>query len=161
MSDTVLKFIPTDPTFIPPAEAQQQAMEFLESLLPEGEDCQTQIFPRLEFIDQGENLERVFCPGCHATLYLDFFSEGDPVVEWWHSISDEGQERGYEGVRVSMPCCHRDVLFTDLTFDWPGGFARFQLDISNPQIGHPLPDEDLKKLSNVLGCHLKQIWAHY
>jgi hypothetical protein len=60
-----------------------------------------------------------------------------------------------------MPCCQNKVLSTDLTFDWPAGFAKFELSAMNPNINHDLPPEQIAELEVVLKCKLKQIRAHY
>jgi hypothetical protein len=158
MSDDYIKLIPTDPAYVPPKHLQEKAIRLLEEMLPEGEECEAEVYERLMFIDQGENLSVIFCPSCREALQ---FHDDEAVREWWHSVDDEVQDQGAEGVTVTMPCCQKRVLLTELTFDWPAGFARFELSAMNPSISHDLPLEQVAELENVLKCKLKQIWAHY
>lgn len=130
----------------------------MESMLPDGEECEVTIYPRLEFIDQGENLSTIFCPACQAALHTH---PDEAIQEWWYEVSDAAEAEGYEGYAVKMPCCRQTVQFTDLTFDWPAGFARFQLSMDNPQVSAPLSPEQIKELSTILGCEMRQVWAHY
>jgi hypothetical protein len=58
-----------------------------------------------------------------------------------------------------VPCCDALVSLNDLTYDWPVGFARFELEAWNPQRGW-LTDEELLQLSTVLDCQVRQIMAH-
>lgn len=60
-----------------------------------------------------------------------------------------------------MPCCSQSVAATALTFDWPAGFAKFELWMMDPNIAENLDDDQLEKLESVLGCELMQVRAHY
>ena len=157
MSDDYIKLIPTDPSYIPPKPLQEQAIHLLEQMLPEGE-CEAEVYERLTFIDQGANLSAIICPSSNNKLQFD----GDETIqEWWYSFEDEEQDQGVEGLMVTMPCCQKSVSFTDLTFDWPAGFARFELNAMNPNISHDMPPEQVAELEAVLKCKLQQIRAHY
>jgi hypothetical protein len=65
-------------------------------------------------------------------------------------------------VQVAMACCGRTVPFTSLAFDWPAGFAHFELCVWNPRIDDNLLTlVDLENLQSVLNCELKQVRTHY
>ena len=48
-----------------------------------------------------------------------------------------------------------------LRYIWPAGFARFSLCAMNPNIGGVLAAKDVSALEDVLGCKLRQVYAHY
>lgn len=161
MSDDVLKLIPTNPHFVPPEAAQQAAIAALEKLLPDGEMCGTEDFGHVTFIDQGANLESILCPACRAKLPLHDAPEAEANSHWWHSITDEWEEGEIGGVSAQMPCCKKTVPLTSLQFDWPAGFARFELRIWNPGIGENLTPSQVAEFEELLGCKLLQVRAHY
>jgi hypothetical protein len=49
----------------------------------------------------------------------------------------------------------------DIEFDWPAGFARFELNVMNPNVKDNLTKTQLLQLEEILGCPLKQVRAHY
>lgn len=161
MSDDVLKIIPHDPEFVPEASTYDQAVALLGEILPDGEMCEAKAFDRLEFIDPGANLEAVVCPACGVRLELDPFTEEDPGMAWWYNMQDSMQDSSVESVATALPCCRTVVPFKTLQFDWPAGFARFELSIWNPGIARNLNDEELGELETIFGCKLKQVRAHY
>ncbi|HEX3145554.1 MAG TPA: hypothetical protein VHQ64_16385 [Pyrinomonadaceae bacterium] len=61
MSDTVLKFIPTEPFYIPDARTHANAVALLEKLVPEGEMCEAEVYEHLTFI--GSSSWRSECGG--------------------------------------------------------------------------------------------------
>jgi hypothetical protein len=87
------------------------------------------VFEHIEFIDQGENLGAVVCSACHTKTVLDHFTEGDPGMKWWFGLDDLMQGKRIDQVETSLPCCGQPVPFTSLEFDWPAGFARFELSV--------------------------------
>lgn len=161
MSDDVLKLIPTDPEYVPSEEAQQSAVAALERLLPEGEMCEAETYDRVTFIDQGENLEAVICSGCNARLELYEGAQAEAIGSWWGEVMESLEELAPGTISVEMPCCRKSVQLVSLRFDWPAGFARFELSIWNPSIEQNLSAEQLTELQQLLGCNLTQVRAHY
>ena len=167
MSDSMFKLIPVEREFVPPAEKHQAAIRRLEEFAPEGEEVEVRVHPHLEFIDQGENLEAVLCPSCGKRLQLDHLSEADPICEWWDQASIEADVHRGEDVfelnpdaTCQMPCCQARVKFIDLEFDWPAGFSKFELTVSNPNL-ETLTQRQIQELEQVVGCQLKLIRAYY
>ena len=67
MSDTYLRIIPDDPKLVPSTRCERSAAELLKSLMAECEivaKCSDEV----QFIDAGENSERVLCSNCRADL---------------------------------------------------------------------------------------------
>lgn len=161
MSVDILKLIPVDPHYVPTKAAQLTAIAALEAALPEGHDCEAQDFGHITFIDQGENLEAIICPLCSRRLPFYDTADADAIQAWWHEAIDEVEEADAEGISLKMPCCSRSTPLIALQFDWPAGFARFELCIWDPGIGENLPAPKLKEFEEILGCALRQVRAHY
>lgn len=161
MSDDVLKIIPDDPEFVPSPNTHKKAVSVLEEMLPDGEMCEAESFDNLQFIDGGENLEAVVCPACGKRVVLNSLTEDHPGMAWWFETERLMETVLVEKLQTDMPCCNSTVPFTSLTFDWPAGFAHFELCIWNPNIARNLNDSEMAKLEAVLGCKLRQVRAHY
>jgi hypothetical protein len=168
VSDTYLKLIPGDSSFVPEPRRHQLAIDKLRMLAPDGEDAEARVYDRVEFIDQGEYLEAVICPLCDSRLEVDYFSEDDPIRAWWDNAMIEadltrgaGTFKLNDQCTLEMPCCRRTAKFTYLRFDSSAGFARFELAMLNPDIERPLPEEHMRELEAILGCKLVQVWARY
>ena len=68
MTDHFLILIPTDPHYLPPSEKEQMAKDYLLSILPEADDIVCLRSDMVQFVDQGQNFERVICPVCSTEL---------------------------------------------------------------------------------------------
>jgi len=163
----MFKVIPKQRGFVPPASRQEAAIRKLEEFAPEREEVEIRVYPHLEFIDQSENLEAIVCPSCRQRLEIDHFSENDPISEWWQQTNIEADvHRGEDIFELNpdavcrMPCCKAQVKFIDLEFDWPGGFAKFELTVSNPDL-ETLTRGQLQELEEILGCRLRLVRAYY
>ena len=51
------------------------------------------------------------------------------------------------------------VRFNELRYVWPAGFARFVLEVRNPD--GDISDNYLFLISRILKCEIWKIWAHY
>jgi hypothetical protein len=150
MSDTILSLIPQDPSHMPDASAQESAVSLLRSLAPQADRVEAQVFDNVTFIDQGENFESVHCPGCKIEVEIASWQE-------WMSKASESE---FRDLSLTMPCCGGSTSLNDLIYEWPAGFARFALVIQNPNIDGWLGAEKLAEVGDVVGCKLRQIYAH-
>jgi hypothetical protein len=66
---------------------------------------------------------------------------------------------GFVDLTAAVPCCGRRVSLNELDYDWPCGFARFELALWNPGRGW-LTDEELSAVAHALGHPVCQIFAH-
>jgi len=154
MSDNILSVIPADPYWQPTADAAEAAMVVLRRLAPQLEGfVQTEYritwHAKTAVVDCGANLERITCSNCRR----------DIDTEWWADLLEERFETGFADLAVAVPCCEADVSLDDLDYDWPCGFASFELEVWNPNRGQ-LTDDELAETSAVLGCEVRQVWAH-
>jgi hypothetical protein len=159
MSDDYLKVIPVEPTHIPPAHLHPRAVDYLERLFPKGDEVEVQVYEAVTFIDQGSNLEAIICPSCGTRISLGV--EDDPVVSWWHDLGDHLAEMPADSVSTTIPCCGATVKATDLLFDWPAGFARFEISVLNPNVSADVSAAQMADLESILDCRLRKVWAHY
>ncbi|MEE1838548.1 hypothetical protein ACIODX_38345 [Streptomyces sp. NPDC088190] len=100
-------------------------------------------------VDCGANLERIGCPLCGASI----------DTEWWADLLEAHVEDGFTTLTVEAPCCGGATSLDALKYDWPCGFARFEVAIWNPERAW-FSDEELSRLGNVLGHPVKQVRAH-
>lgn len=105
-------------------------------------------YDQVRFIDCGENFEEVRCPHCGALL-----------LEGWQDSMDAAFESLFQDLRVTLPCCDRPGSLADLEYDWPQGFASFELRASDAT--DFLRPEALSEVEAALGTPLRQVLARY
>jgi hypothetical protein len=149
MSDDFLRLIPTIPEYIPDSQTQKQLQELFASFVPQADQVSTKATDVVVFVDQGENLERIVCPGCDSQL----------DVLWWQTAMNLAYEKGFTDLVITTPCCGTACSLNDLKYHWPAGFARFVLEARNPNT--ELDNSHIQALEQELGCTLRKIWAHY
>lgn len=149
MSDNVLKLIPSSPTYVPGEGRVEKALARIKEEFPFTNNIRVSVSESPRFIDQGANLERIICPNCNALL----------DTSWWQSAMDEAYKNGFRNLSVKVPCCGTETNLNELKYEWPAGFARFSIEISNPE--KDISDSTLHELEVVLGSSLIKIWAHY
>lgn len=147
MSATYLQLIPNDPYYVPPTQAQSIAKETLRQLFSQAEIFLT-VNDTTQFVDQGENFERVSCPFCDTDL-----------LGWWQDAMSAAYETLFENLSITLPCCDQQSSLDELRYQLPAGFARFILSVRNPNFSRDLLDDELEPIEKVLNCKIKQIWA--
>jgi len=162
MSDQVLKLIPEDKNFLPDSEAAEKASALLEDFFPDGEQAEIEFSDSVKFIDGGENLERIICSFCNKTTEINSFQENDVGTAWWYEVDEIlSGNPDLNTLEVKMPCCSQLSKIQDIDFSGAAGFSKFELCIWNPYSDNGISEEQLSELENLLGCKLRQIWAHY
>lgn len=146
MTDHVLILIPTDPHYLPPSEKADAAQEYLRSALPFAEDVVWVWSDDVEFVDSGENFQRVICPACGREL----------LISDWQLMMDAAFSNRFADLHVTMPCCGASGSLNELHYDWPAGFARFTLEALNPTVD--LDDQQLCTIEGILGSPIRKIW---
>ena len=150
MSEHFLSLIPTTPEYVPVAEALARARELFAGFVPAADEIEARITDEIEFVDQGENFERVRCPNCAAEL----------AMEWWQEAMDTAYQTRFQNLKVTTVCCGFTTSLNELDYHWPAGFARFCLRVRGPRQKEVAP-EHIRKLEEVLSTPLRQIWTHY
>ncbi len=100
-------------------------------------------------VDSGGNLERIGCPLCRAAI----------DTEWWGDLLEAHRDDGFTTLAVEVPCCGGSTTLDVLDYDWPCGFARFEIAIWNPERLW-FSEAELTALGERLGHPVKQIRAH-
>jgi hypothetical protein len=80
-------------------------------------------------------------------------------MAWWQKAMSAAYQTHFSDLSVHLPCCNATSSLNDLLYDSPAGFARFELIVRNPN--GRVEDAQLEQLEMVLGCTLREIWAHY
>jgi hypothetical protein len=155
MSDDVLSVIPTDPQWQPTREAGEQTVVIASGLASgkEEDDLDVEIDVKwhetITVVDCGQNLVRIVCGRCNAEI----------DTEWWRDLLEERFETGFDDLVVRLPCCGAESSLNDLDYDWPCGFAKFEIAIWNPGLDW-FAAEELTLLAETLGHPVRQIRAH-
>ena len=150
MSENILAFIPTDPSFVPDERDQSKARKLVALFLPHADEIKTVVTNEIEFISSGANFARVICPYCDIEIDMN----------WWTEAMDKAYKTRFTNLQVNTPCCHQLTSLNHLKYDWASGFARFVLRVRNPD-GTELDSEEIRRLEMVLKTPLWKIWAHY
>jgi len=147
MSDSFLCFVPADPPYVPDDEATLAAKEMLASLFPLAESIIATQHLEVSFIDAGENWDGVRCPICDTDM--------EP---WWSDAMSQVHSNKFSDLIIRTQCCDKNVSLNELHYIWPVAFAKYVLEVMNPNVVG-IEDNALKKLSQILGCEIKQIIA--
>ena len=103
----------------------------------------------IEFIDQGQNFERMKCNFCGREL----------ETEKWQEFMDEAYEKHFEDLAFITPCCHNKSSLNDLKYEMPAGFAKFSILIDGASEEPTV--EEKSQLEEIMGTKSRVIWAHY
>ena len=148
MPTTILKFIPTNATYVPDKIQQDKGKAFLVELYKEKE-IEFYTTDLIEFVDQGENFNNVSCNLCGQEI----------KIEHWQNAMDEACEKQFTNLDFITLCCNKKTSLNDLIYNMMAGFAKFVITISEPT--NKIEENDVKNLEHILGTRLKIIWAHY
>ena len=148
MSPTVLKIIPTNPSYVPNKIQQDKAKISLTKLYS-NKPIDFITTDSIEFVDQGENFESVSCNLCGQNIKM----------EDWQDAMDKAYEKQFTDLVFMTSCCHSQTSLNDLNYHSASGFAKFVMAISDAQ--NDLSKKDFLELQEVSGTTLRNIWAHY
>ena len=150
MSDHFLVVIPAEPN-TPLPETAESIRDLLGRIIGT-EETRVKDYGKLQFIDCGENFERISCPRCACVITIDQWH--DWMEEDWHG------EEGFHLHTHETPCCKTSLTLNELIYEWPQGFARWLIAARNEGRG-PLTPEELARLEAVAGHKLTAITQMY
>lgn len=78
MGFCVLRVISADPDWVPAGENANHGLKAFRRLVPGADDVTAEFFGAVQFVAQGESVERVSCSGCGEP----------PDVAWWKQQMD-------------------------------------------------------------------------
>jgi hypothetical protein len=151
VSENVLSVIPTDPYWRPGKESADRAAVLADSLCPAdglGRQVDVRWTDSPVFIDCGQNLERIGCPVCGASV----------DVEWWLDLMDERSKEEFAALAVRVPCCGAASSVNALDYTWPCGLASFEIALWNPD-RDVFDAEELAALGEALGHPVRTVLA--
>ncbi len=146
MSDTILKLIPSNPTFIPEEENIIAIRALLDADFNQVEIGQTE---NIEFIDQGSNFGSISCNVCGQLIKIDI----------WQDAMYNAHGGHYKDLTFTTSCCNQSTSLNDILYHSPAGFAKFCIAILNPSSG--IDQYRLSEIERILGVSIKEIWARY
>ncbi len=154
MSDDILSVIPSAPTWQPDRAVGDRAAAIVEELapgVPDGVEVEIEVtwYDSITAVPCGENLEKIGCPHCGASI----------DTEWWTDLVDTHAEDGFASLAVEVPCCGAATSLDALEYDWPCGFARFEIAVWNPERSW-FSEEELDAIGAALGHPVRQVRAH-
>jgi hypothetical protein len=149
VSESILRIIPDDPAFVPSKDCERKAMKILAALVPGGE-VTAKHSAQPQFVDPGENFERVLCPYCRADL-----------KESWPAAMDRAWSTKFSDLAFEAPCCGGSTNLNELVYEWPAGFARYVLEVSGINADSFLPESQAESIAQSLGCRVRQILSRY
>ncbi|GIF78094.1 hypothetical protein Asi02nite_76120 [Asanoa siamensis] len=147
--------IPTDLQWQPAPDAAAAAVAYVARLFSgpadDVEEVDYEFYDQVTLIDAGENATRIRCSRC----------DGESDVGWLYDLAAENDE-GFDRPDIAMPCCGAVVMLDTLRYDWPMGFARFEVSAMNPRRDkYELDATELADVAAILGHPVTQILAHY
>ncbi len=150
MSDRFLVVIPADPKAALPDTVD--ALRAALSKMAGGVESRVKDYGKLQFIDAGENFDRIVCPSCASEI----------AMETWHNWmqQDWHGEEGFHLHKHATPCCSADVTLNELSYAFPQGFAHWFVSARNANRG-PLTETELVRLEDIAGLPLKAIAQMY
>lgn len=148
MSDNLIRLMPFIPNYVPPVDKITTAVGVLSSIFPDL-TIEAAVYPEVQFLDPGGNLEAVYCFCCGAQLDL----------AWWGKAMDQSARDQFTDLSVITPCCGCETNLNDLQYCWPAGFARFCITISSPS--SDLEKPVMEAVEHALGTDLRRVWIHY
>ncbi|MEY1089668.1 hypothetical protein AB7160_12480 [Morganella morganii] len=157
MSEHLLHFIPETLSYIPDAEQQQAAEQYLSEWMA-ADDIMHQADPDVMFWSGSENFRYPLCPACRK-----------PVSGvWWGAqmnaiFAVTGQARISAALTPrNTPCCGAPVVIPEMDYDETGGLACYGLTVryNNSFIvcmdnGR---DEIIHRVSECLGTPVRLVW---
>jgi hypothetical protein len=149
VSDNDIVLIPVDPHYVPSDSQREDARRILGAAVPLADHVTATVTEHPEVVHPHQNWSGVRCARCGATLDDD----------WWAAAVDEAATTEFRDLRTTLPCCGASESLNELDYVWPAGFARFQLEASNPNVGR-LPVELIARLEAALGTKLRVIYQH-
>lgn len=147
MSDSILRFVPADPSWQPSPADARKAVALLRSFVPEADDVKQEFEAEVRFYDPGQNWSGVECSACRA--------DAEP---WWGDAMETAFAYGLTSLWLEAPCCGTTISLNDLRYVSPAAFGRFALEALNPNIRDTTEEQD-RRIAECLGTHVRKIWA--
>jgi hypothetical protein len=168
--------ISQDPYFVPTEEAVEKTLAVLKVFGEECDEIAYQTWEKPKFITSGgyfEKLEQLICPACGEIHQLS--EDDDKTIDWKKlkkTLCDENND-DVSQIKITLPCCHKEVSVIDLHFRNEEHFAncklidagfskfKFKLEMYGEAYIEGFENKQLVILERILGCKLAQIVYFY
>lgn len=155
VSDDWIRLIPTDASWEPKQSSVERAVAYVVSLFAgpgdSADEVTAEFYPDVALIDSGVNTSSFTCRACSSVT--DVTWAFDVVNDRWSDLTD---------LDVVLPCCGVASNLNDLAYDWPLGFARFEISVLNgARSRYELDGSELRQVGQLLGHSVRQVLAHY
>ncbi|WP_204073391.1 hypothetical protein [Planotetraspora phitsanulokensis] len=155
VSDMYIRLIPTDLNWQPSLEAAAAAVAYVAGLFSGPDDAVESVdyefYDQVTLIDAGENTSQITCSRC----------DGDIELGWLYDLIEENGQ-SFIDLDVTVPCCGEVASLDMLHYDWPVGFARFEVSAMNPtRAEYELDAQELADMAGIVGHPVTQVLAHY
>ena len=157
MANFAISILPADPHLMPSDEAAKRARLILEKYFPYPRDSEVDVerFPEPHFFRAGEDCDRFVCPACATEV-----RSADEDDEWYDRLDAAENAPNALEHRVEMPCCKKQVLLSDISFDSRLGLtaaiARFRVSLRDID-PDDVKDTLLRDMQEALGCKAIQL----
>lgn len=148
MSDLVVQLVPDDRAFVPSDDALRAVVDRARAMFVGADEVHAEVSEEVRFVDAGENMGGIACPGCGASL-----------EEEWADAMSAAAEHEFRDLSMHAPCCGRRVSLDGLRYEWPVAFARFVIAIRNPR--REVSREAIAELEEILATPLRSVIARY
>jgi len=153
----ILKIYPENEQYLPDAAQEEDATDVLNEIFSDSGDIDSNSYQDVVYVDAGNSIRSVICPQCGASINV---SSDDGLAEWWKKCIEKQQIEGGDA-EIIAPCCNKAVSFK-LTATVPAtGFARFVIEIHEPEQVKELTAHQLENVGEAIGCSCHQIMAFY
>ncbi len=152
MSDDYVYVIPEEAGLVPDEAKRRSAVAYFRSIAPRAGEVTISVSDHLEFIHCGANFGKIRCPSCGGLMELHTWQD-------WMNEDFQGKGQGFVLSKRPLPCCGAQSSLHDLKYEWPQGFARFNVCAENPSIGK-LSQEQCRRFDQLLGCPVRIIYEH-
>jgi len=146
MSDIIVKIIPIESDLKLSEEVTDRIAQWVKRKYS-GEVI-VRNSDEIEFVDCGDQLEKIRCPYCDKELSFD----------WWGETMDAAAANGFEDLDTELLCCGKKASLNKLDYEYPCGFSKTEVSIWNPQ--KEITTDELVEFSEMIGIHLRIIQAH-
>ena len=146
MSGYRLLLIPEDPAHVPSDSGRAEAKKLLADALTRAEEIADRVTDEIEAVFPDEP-GTIHCSACRAQVDR----------AWWEDAIATARRKLFRNLRATSPCCHAVVSLQALRYAKGGGFARYALSISNPNVSD-LPAQLRRAVSRALGGAVRTVW---
>ena len=148
-SSNQLIIIPVNPEISLSKEISLELVKFLSEAFKNKEIC-IQLDTKINFVDCGENLEKITCPNCEKEIQL----------EYWQEIMEKAFEAGFSDLTFTINCCEAVTNLNSLIYKGNCGFSKYRITIYDPDFDKFNESKLLLDIRNICQVNFKLIFSH-